>query len=375
MSDAWEIQTPESSPFDLVPSQPDDSAWSGSSSSTSDHAAAPAVLLSPDSFVREENILIKRSAGFELEGAGVVQRDQGMIGRLIERSKASDAFTPTHTQYITIYIIEAYFVFMLLGWNLLYVRSCLFPFKLLTVGFHESCHAIMGTLTGAKVESIILDPNQANPCASRSPPAFQPDCSLSTGRGDADDGRMAIPVYTGSTTIGAALICCGFDEYASKIACFPILALILLLSWWARKDWFTLVNVSIVSLGVGMELTTREQIFFPFGLLVCLFVIEHAAYLRFLILFIGVMNGLELTHEDQYAVWDILDDLVFQKIDESDCSAFTRIYPWMPAQAWGAIWFLYSFSALCTGVILGLVFFKDNFEQQQIAAESFIPTR
>lgn len=30
---------------------------------------------------------------------------------------------------------------------------------------------------------------------------------------------------------------------------------------------------------------------------------------------------------EQYAIWDILDDLVFRKIAESDCSAFARLYP------------------------------------------------
>lgn len=49
---------------------------------------------------------------------------------------------------------------MLIGWNLKVLRTILFPAKLLTVAFHESCHAITATLTGGKVESIILDPNQ-----------------------------------------------------------------------------------------------------------------------------------------------------------------------------------------------------------------------
>ncbi|KAL8286845.1 hypothetical protein RQP46_003851 [Phenoliferia psychrophenolica] len=38
-------------------------------------------------------------------------------------SAAERAFTPTHTQYVTIYCIEIYFVFMLLGWNLKYLPA------------------------------------------------------------------------------------------------------------------------------------------------------------------------------------------------------------------------------------------------------------
>lgn len=83
------------------------------------------------------------------------ERTSLLIAR--EESAAERAFTPTHvrspsalcldehpltsqllkTQYVTIYTIEIYFVFLLLSWNLKYIRTCLFPFKLLTVGLHE----------------------------------------------------------------------------------------------------------------------------------------------------------------------------------------------------------------------------------------------
>ena len=39
-------------------------------------------------------------------------------------------------------------------------RWLIYPFKLLTVGFHEFSHAIAGKLTGAKIESIRLDPHE-----------------------------------------------------------------------------------------------------------------------------------------------------------------------------------------------------------------------
>lgn len=35
-----------------------------------------------------------------------------------------------------------------------YLCEIIYPFKLLTVGMHEMCHAIAGTLTCARVESI-----------------------------------------------------------------------------------------------------------------------------------------------------------------------------------------------------------------------------
>lgn len=77
----------------------------------------------------------------------------------------------------------------------------------------------------------------------------------------------------------------------------------------------------------------------------------------------------------RYAIWDILDDLVFQRIEASDCAAFAERYPWMPAQAWGAVWFLFAFTFLVAGVLGGLVAFKQDFTEQAAMAAQFIPTR
>ncbi|ORY92604.1 peptidase M50B-like-domain-containing protein [Leucosporidium creatinivorum] len=227
-----------------------------------------------------------------------------------------------------------YFVTLLLCWNLKYARTIIFPFKLLTVAFHESCHAIAGTLTGAKITSMQLDPNEGGATAMSGGFAF---FSLPAG-------------YIGSTFIGSALIFAGFDQKASKIAVFPVLFIMCCCMWWARKDMFVICHVT-----------------FSMGIMAALFIIEHGAFLRFFILFVGTMNG-------EYTVWDILDDLVFQKIEESDCSAFTREYPWMPAQAWGTIWLFIAFSGLALGVIGGLTIFKGNFEEQYLESMTFLAT-
>lgn len=74
----------------------------------------------------------------------------------------------------------AYVVLLLICWNLRHARTIIYPFKLLTVAFHESwyavrpprgvkgyfdrliynSHAMAGTLTGAKITSMQLDPNE-----------------------------------------------------------------------------------------------------------------------------------------------------------------------------------------------------------------------
>lgn len=43
--------------------------------------------------------------------------------------------------------------------------------------------------------------------------------------------------YLGSGLIGAALIACGFDTNASKVASLVLAAFFLFTLWWARRNW------------------------------------------------------------------------------------------------------------------------------------------
>ncbi|GAA5954719.1 hypothetical protein JCM21900_005130 [Sporobolomyces salmonicolor] len=123
----------------------------------------------------------------------------------------------THTQRVTVYCAELYVIVLLLSapdlaWNLYIARSIIFPFKLTAVACHEGCHALVGTLTGAKVTSIMLGPNQDG--ATRMEGGW-PFLSLPAG-------------YIGSSTIGAALIFASFDQKASKIAVVPFVGVLLI---------------------------------------------------------------------------------------------------------------------------------------------------
>ncbi|URE17505.1 hypothetical protein MUK42_11936 [Musa troglodytarum] len=71
--------------------------------------------------------------------------------------------------------------------------------------------------------------------------------------------------------------------------------------------------------------------------------------LRFVILFIGVMNSL-------FSVYDIYDDLISRRVHSSDAEKFAEICP-CPCNgvAWGVIWGLISFAFLCGSIYLGLV--------------------
>ncbi|XP_024044165.1 uncharacterized protein LOC18047400 [Citrus clementina] len=71
--------------------------------------------------------------------------------------------------------------------------------------------------------------------------------------------------------------------------------------------------------------------------------------LRYIILFIGVMNSL-------FSVLDIYDDLISRRVHSSDAEKFAEVCP-CPCNGigWGIIWGLISFFFLCGAMYFGLV--------------------
>ncbi|CAN4088832.1 unnamed protein product [Withania somnifera] len=71
--------------------------------------------------------------------------------------------------------------------------------------------------------------------------------------------------------------------------------------------------------------------------------------LRYIILFIGVMNSL-------FSVYDIYDDLISRRVNSSDAEKFAEVCPCpCTGVGWGVIWGLISFLFLCGATYLGLV--------------------
>lgn len=178
----------------------------------------------------------------------------------------SRSLSVNSTQKVTLGVIVAYVVVIALLWNIPYIRWILYPFKMLTIAFHEFSHAIACVFTGGKVEEISLDPREGG---------------VTHMRGGV--GALTLPAgYLGSSLIGALLIFCGFNIVASKVASLVLAVCFLVTLWWGKKDWLT---ISTILAAVGL-------------LAACWF-IAHAEALRFVVLFIGVMSAL-------YSVWDIV---------------------------------------------------------------------
>ncbi|SMR48849.1 unnamed protein product [Zymoseptoria tritici ST99CH_1E4] len=146
--------------------------------------------------------------------------------------------TVNRTQAITVGVIGVYVVVIALLWNIPYVKNVLWPFKMLTIAFHEFGHALAAVLTGGKVESIELNPNEGGVTHMRGGKQF---FTLPAG-------------YLGSSLIGGLLVFCGFNIVASKVASIVLGVCFLLTLWWARKDWLTIVTIILATgLLVGMN--------------------------------------------------------------------------------------------------------------------------
>ncbi|CAG9946774.1 unnamed protein product [Clonostachys rosea f. rosea IK726] len=247
--------------------------------------------------------------------------------------QSRDLQNVNRTQAITLGVIAAYVVGIAILWNVPYLRMILWPFKMLVIAFHEFGHAITAILTGGKVKSISLDPNEGGVT------------HLSGGI-----SAITLPAgYLGSSLIGAVLIICGFNINASKIVSLALGVCFLLTLWWGKRDWLTILTILLAV-----------------GFLVGCWFINHAEALRFVVLFIGVMSSL-------YSIWDICDDLILRKVNSSDASVFAKRYGGS-SRCWGVIWSIISVCFMAVGIVVGLAAFSQSFEQQREDAQHFIPT-
>ncbi|KAF9480863.1 hypothetical protein BDN70DRAFT_877033 [Pholiota conissans] len=241
--------------------------------------------------------------------------------------------TPNETQRDTLIVAGVYILIIGILWHIPYLNKILYPFKLLTVGFHEMSHAFVGVLTCAHIHSIELDPDEGG---ATSMSGGIPWLTLPAG-------------YLGSSFIGAVFIACGFNTDASKVVSIILAVFFLFTLWWARKNWLSWLLI------IGMS-----------GLIVLFWFIDGAIALRYLVLFIGVMSCM-------YVIWDVIDDTLARKVNTSDASEFARICGCCPSQVWGFLWLIIACVFFAAGIIVGLVLFKQNAAQQKADSDHFLP--
>ncbi|TFK46342.1 hypothetical protein OE88DRAFT_1638323 [Heliocybe sulcata] len=252
---------------------------------------------------------------------------------LIYARDVQSSLTPTSTQRTTLIVAGCYIIAIGILWHVPFLSWIIYPFKLLTVGFHEMSHAIAGILTCARIHSVELDPDEGG------------ETRMSGGI-----PWITLPAgYLGSSFIGACLIACGFDTNASKVACLVLAVFFLFTLWWARRNWLTWALI------LGMA-----------ALIVLFWFVAGGVALRYLILFIGVMSCL-------YVLWDVIDDTISRKVNSSDASAFAKICGCCPSQVWGVVWLMIAFVFFVAGILVGLAAFKQSAAQQESDSHHFLP--
>ncbi|KAF5351576.1 hypothetical protein D9758_007204 [Tetrapyrgos nigripes] len=195
---------------------------------------------------------------------------------------------PTDDQIVVLYVIIATSVVIFGFWNVPGIRNIINPLKLLTIGIHEFSHIIMALFTGGRILRITIDPHVGGATIVE---GGIPTLILSAG-------------YIGSSLFGGLFVLAGWDILVAKVMSF-VIALGLIMPLTLVRDKLTIL------------LTVLYE-----GLLIGFWFIDHGSALRWYCLVIGVMNTL-------FVVWDFADDRFFHKINDSDATQFSLLYPSM----------------------------------------------
>lgn len=74
-----------------------------------------------------------------------------------------------------------------------------------------------------------------------------------------------------------------------------------------------------------------------------------------------------------YSAWDINDDLIQRKVNESDASQFAERYGGS-SQCWGVIWVIISLCFMVGSILAGIAAFPQTLAEQRQDSDDFIST-
>jgi len=180
-------------------------------------------------------------------------------------------------------------------WSTVFV----WPLRVFVVLLHEVSHGLAAVLTGGRIVSIELSPQEGGLCTTA---GGWPFVIVSAG-------------YLGSALWGALFLVLGFRGRPR-----------------AHRGATALLGVALVLLTL---VYVRSAFGFAYGLAAGALLLAVARWLpegasSLVLRLIGVTSLL-------YAPWDIVSDLVLRSVPASDASALARMTG-VPALAWGLLW-------------------------------------
>ncbi|KAL1747932.1 peptidase M50B-like-domain-containing protein [Schizophyllum fasciatum] len=209
-------------------------------------------------------------------------------------------------------------------WNVPLVRKVLNPLKLFTIGLHELFHISLTILSGGRILKVTIDPQLG-------------------GATIVEGGRPALILpagYLGSTLMGACFVLGGFDTLVAKIMSF-VLAVGLVAPLSLVRDKLTIL------------LTLMYE-----ALLIGFWFIDHGSALRWYCLLIGIMNRASSTSDvgsTEYLPGDVADDRFFHKVNDSDATQFSLLFPALSAHVWALLWIFFAMGTLVAFIMIGLI--------------------
>jgi hypothetical protein len=189
----------------------------------------------------------------------------------------------------------------------LFDSPVVYPFRLFVVFLHEIGHGVAAFLTGGRVLSIGISPDEGGVCVTRGGIPF---VVLNAG-------------YLGSLLFGALFLLLGARRsnatpVVGAIGVFTIVAALLYVRTWFGFAYTLLAGLVLLLVAAKLQ----------------------PAASQWLLTAIGSMSML-------YAVADIASDVIFRHPGTSDAAALARLSG-IPALAWGFIWIGLSLAVLVT---------------------------
>lgn len=143
--------------------------------------------------------------------------------------------------------------------------------------------------------------------------------------------------YLGSAVWGMALVIASADQLAAEIAAGVLIFFLLVFIFYAHNNYLRALNAGFIVL---------------LGGLLALNVYTSFDALRYVTLFLGVMSCL-------FSVYDIWDDLISRRVNESDASVFAKMTH-TSSRCWGVIWGLVAVASLAAAIYFNLLVAQDD---------------
>jgi len=216
-------------------------------------------------------------------------------------------------QTTTLVLVFVYAVVIAVLWSR---TPLLLPLKMVVIMLHEFSHATATWLTCGTVDGIEVHSNQGGVTKTRGGNQF---LILSAG-------------YLGSSFWGMVFILSTSNLYAVQAAAGALAVMLLVSMAFAHNVSLALLNVLFLALIAGFWACTLLT---PFN------------GLRYFVLLVGTMSS-------GYSIWDIFDDLLARKVEESDAVQLAKLTG-TSSRCWGAIWALVAVLFFALAIYLTLV--------------------